>query len=141
MYKTAVDTRSLVSPADVTVLQQMQRVLPTGSIVMSDSLDDAGWWMAALTTLTPLVPNASFAAFGTLDTPLDVALSNACTDPAGAEAALRAAQPDAVFIGALNVADPLYPWNVNCIARLPDLRLIASAPYRDRVAAAFAVTK
>ena len=48
VYKTAVDTRSLVSPADVTVLQQMQRVLPTGSIVMSDSLDDAGWWMAAL---------------------------------------------------------------------------------------------
>ena len=86
VYRTEVNTRSLVSPADLAVLQRMQQVLPKGAIVMSDGGDDAGMWMAALTTLTPLVPNGF--AWGSLDMPLDVALSKACTDPAGAEAAL-----------------------------------------------------
>jgi hypothetical protein len=139
VYRTEVNTRSLVSPADLTVLQRMQQVLPKGAIVMSDGGDDAGMWIAALTTLTPLVPNGF--AWGSLDTPLDVALSKACTDPAGAQAALAQSHTDAVFIGALNIATPLYPWNVDCIARLPDLRIIASAPWYGAVATGFAVVK
>jgi hypothetical protein len=139
VYRNEVNTRSLVSPADLAVLQRMQQALPKGALVMSDGGDDAGMWIEALTTLTPLVPNGF--AWGLLDTPFDVALSRACTDPAGAEAALAQSHTDAVFIGAVNIATPLYPWNVNCIARLPDLRVIASAPWYGSVAAGFAVVK
>jgi hypothetical protein len=139
VYRTEVNTRSLVSPADLSVLHRMERALPTGAIVMSDGGDDAGMWMSTLTTLTPLVPNGF--AWGSLDTPLDVALSHACTDPSGAEAAIALAHTDAVFVGALDIAVQLYPWNEQCIAQLPDLRLIASARWYGGVAAGFAVVK
>ena len=139
VYRNEVNTRSLVSPADLSVLQRMERALPKGAIVMSDGGDDAGMWTAALTTLTPLVPNGF--AWGSLDTPLDVALSHACTDPAGAEAAITLAHTDAVFVGALDIAVQLYPWNEACIAQLPDLRLIASGHWYGGVAAGFAVVK
>lgn len=139
VYGNEVNTRSLVSPADLSVLQRMERALPKGAIVMSDGGDDAGMWTAGLTTLTPLVPNGF--AWGSLDTPLDVALSHACTDPAGAEAAIALAHTDAVFVGALDIAVQLYPWNEDCIARLPDLRLIASERWYGGVAAGFAVVK
>jgi hypothetical protein len=33
------------------------------------------------------------------------------------------------------------PWNVNCIARLPNLRLVTSAPWQGSMAAAFAIIK
>ena len=46
---------------------------------------------------------------------------------------------DVVFVGSRRVSDPLYPWNVDCIARLNDVRLIASAPWLNTMAAAFAV--
>lgn len=139
VYKNEVNTRSLVSPADLRVLQRMEQVLPKGAIVMSDGGDDAGMWLSALTTLTPLVPNGF--AWGTLDTPLDIALSNACTDPAAAEAAIRGTNADAVFVGSLDIAAQLYPWDSTCLARLPNLRLIASAPYYGKTAEGFAVTR
>ena len=139
VYRTEVNTRSLVSRADLTVLHRMEQVLPKGAIVMSDGGDDAGMWMAALTDFTPLVPNGF--AWGSLDTPLDLALSKACSDPAGAEAAITRAKPDAVFVGALHIAVQLYPWDVNCIAKLPDLRLITSVPEYGTIAAGFAVVK
>jgi hypothetical protein len=136
-YSTEVATRSIVSPADVTVLQRMSAILHRSAIVMSDGGDDAGMWLAALSSLTPQVPNGF--AWNTLDTPLDIDLQNACTDPAAAEAAL--AKVDALFIGSLDIASPMYPWNLSCIARLPDLRLIASAPWNGKVAAGFVVIK
>ena len=139
VYTNEINTRSLVSPADLTVLQELEQRLPRGAIVMSDGGDDAGMWMAALTTLTPLVPNGF--DWGTLDTPLDVALSNACEDPGAAEAALRDSKADAVFVGALMITAPRYPWSLTCLASLPDLRLIASAPYRGAIAAGFDVIK
>lgn len=139
VYRNEINTRSLVSPADLTVLNRMEQLLPKGAIVMSDGGDDAGMWISGLTTLTPLVPDGF--AWGSLDTPLDVALSNACTNPARAEEAITNAMTDAVFVGALDIATPLYPWNVNCLAQLPDLRLIASAPYYGNVSAGFEVVK
>jgi len=139
VYRNEINTRSLVSPADLRVLQRMEQVLPKGATVMSDGGDDAGMWMGALTTLTPLVPNGF--AWGSLDTPLDVALSNACTDPAGAEAAIRSANADAVFVGSLDIAVQLYPWNITCLAQLPNLRPIASAPYYGKTAEGFAVIR
>ena len=57
VYKPEVATRSLVSPADVTVLNRMGEMLPKGAVVMNDGGDDAGEWLAALTDFTPLTPN------------------------------------------------------------------------------------
>jgi hypothetical protein len=137
VYKNEVATRSLVTPADLSVLSSMSKTLPKGTIVLTNGGDDAGMWMAGLTDLDPLVPNGY--SFGALDIPFETALANACTDPATAEAAV--AQADAVFVGSLRIASPLYPWNVNCIARLPNLRLIASAPWGATTAAGFTVIK
>jgi len=139
VYQHEVATRSLVSPADVTVLNRMGEVLPKGAIVMNDGGDDAGEWLAALTDFTPLTPNGF--AWRTLDTPLDVDLENACADPAAAEVAIQQAHPDAIFMGSLEIVPPQYPWNFNCISRLPDLRLIVSVPANGTVSAAFAVVK
>ena len=136
-YRYEIATRSLVTPADLSVLSSMSRTLPKGSLVLTNGGDDAGMWMAGLTDLNPLVPNGY--SFGELDVPLETALENACTDPAAAEAA--AAQADAVFVGSLRIAAPLYAWNVNCIASLPNLRLIASAPWGGTKAAGFTVIK
>jgi hypothetical protein len=137
VYKNEIATRSLVTPADLSVLSAMSKMLPQGSLVLTNGGDDAGMWMAGLTDLYPLVPNGY--SFGALDIPFETALANACTDPATAEAAV--AQTDAVFVGSLRIASPLYPWNVNCIARLPNLRLIASAPWGGTMAAGFTVIK
>jgi hypothetical protein len=139
VYQHEVATRSLVSPADVTVLNRMGDVLPKGAIVMNDGGDDAGEWLAALTDFTPLVPNGF--AWKSLDTPLDVDLENACTDPDAAESAIQQSHADAVFMGSLHIVPPLYPWNFSCISRLPDLRLIVSVPGDGAVSAAFAVIK
>ena len=106
---------------------------------MNDGGDDAGEWLAALTDYTPLVPNGF--AWKSLDTPLDVDLENACTDPDAAESAIQQAHADAVFIGSLDIVPPQYPWNFSCISRLPDLRLIVSVPGNGTVSAAFAVIK
>jgi hypothetical protein len=137
VYKNEVATRSLVTPADLNVLASMSKMLPKGTLVLTNGGDDAGMWMAGLTDLNPLVPNGY--SFGALDVPFETALANACTDPVTAEAAV--AHADAVFVGSLRIASPLYPWNVNCIARLPNLRLIASAPWNGMMAAGFAVVK
>lgn len=139
VYQHEVATRSLVSPADVTVLNRMGSVLPKGAIVLSDGGDDAGEWLAALTDFTPLVPNGF--AWKSLDTPLDVDLENACADPAAAEAAIQQSHADAVFMGSLRIVPPVYPWNFSCISSLPDLRLIVSVPSNGTVSAAFAVIK
>jgi hypothetical protein len=139
VYKHEVATRSLVSPADVTVLHRMSEVLPKGALVMNDGGDDAGEWLAALTDFTPLTPNGF--AWKTLDTPLDVDLENACSDPAAAESAIQQAHPAAIFMGSLNIVPPVYPWKFSCLAQLPDLRLIVSVPGNGAVSAAFAVIK
>ena len=139
VYQHEVATRSLVSPADVTVLDRMGEVLPKGAIVMNDGGDDAGMWLAALTDFTPLTPNGF--AWSPLDTPLDIDLENACADPAAAEAAIQQANPDAIFMGSLDIVPPEYPWNFTCISRLPDLRLIVSVPGNGTVSAAFSVIK
>jgi hypothetical protein len=138
VYRHEVATRSLVSPADVTVLTRMSEVLPKGAIVMNDGGDDAGEWLTALTEFTPLTPNGF--AWSALDTPLDIALENACSDPGGAEAAIQQVHPAAIFMGSLDIVPPMYPWNFGCVSRLPDLRLIVSVPSNGTVSAAFAVT-
>jgi hypothetical protein len=136
-YKNEIATRSLVSPADVSVMSAMSKLLPKGSLVLTNGGNDAGMWMAGLTDLNPLVPNGYSDL--ALDDPYEIALQDACSDPATAEAAVTRA--DAVFIGALSIASPLYRWNVSCLERLPNLRLIAAAPYDGTIAAGFVVVK
>jgi hypothetical protein len=94
-------------------------------------------WLTGLTDLTPLVPNGF--EFGTLSVPLDVALADACVDPAFAVRAIQQVKAGALFVGAERIAAPEYPWDVTCIARLPNLRLITSVPWDGTSAAAFAV--
>jgi hypothetical protein len=113
--------------------------LPKQTLVMTDGGDDAGMWLSGLTDLTPVVPNGF--EFGTLSLPLLVALSNACSDPAFAVEQLDKVHTDVIFVGAHRIAMPEYPWDVSCIASLPDVHLIASAPWGDTEAAAFAVTR
>lgn len=135
LYQRSVVNRSLSSPADLTVMNRMSALLPKGTLVLTDADTDAGKWMGALTDLTPLVPD-QFEG-GPLATPLVAALSSACTDPAAAEQAL--AHVDAVFVGSHHLPIGFFPWNVDCIARLPDLRQIASEPWEGTRAAAFVV--
>jgi hypothetical protein len=142
-YHTAVNTRSLVVPADLTVLQTLTADYPSKTVVMTNGNNDAGMWITGLTDLTPMVPNGFEE--GSLSLGLDVALANACTDPGDAVAAIEResalTNASIVFIGAHTIASPMFAWKVSCIAKLPDLRLITSAPWQGSTAAAFAVVK
>jgi hypothetical protein len=137
VYRNEVATRSIVSPADLSVLSSLQRQLPPGALVLTNGGNDAGMWMAALTDLNPLVPNGYSG--GALDVPYEVALENACNSPEVAEAMV--ARVDAVFVGSLDIASPADLWNVQCISKLSNLRLIASAPYNGTISAAYEVIK
>jgi hypothetical protein len=139
VYQVAVQTRSLVTPADLKLMQTMSSTLPKGSVVITDGNDDAGMWLAGLTDLTPLVPNG--LELGTLSVPLDVALADACVDPSFAVTAIERVHADALYVGAQRISAPEYPWDVQCIARLPDLRLIEAIPWDGTEAAVFAVIK
>ena len=132
-----------MTPADITVLKTLTDSYPSTTVVMTNGGNDAGMWLAGLTDLTPMVPNGF--EYGTLSVPLDVALSNACTDPADAEIAIERdaglTGASIIFMGAQSIPVPLFGWSVTCIAKLPDLRLITSAPWHGSMAAAFAITK
>ena len=137
VYRVGVATRSIVSPADLSVLSSLQRQLPPGALVLTNGGNDAGMWIAALTDLNPLVPNGYSG--GALDVPFEVALENACNSPEVAEAMV--ARVAAVFVGSRHIASPEDLWNVNCISKLSNLRLIASVPSNGTVSAAFEVIK
>ncbi|MGA7987078.1 MAG: DUF6541 family protein [Candidatus Dormiibacterota bacterium] len=139
VYQAEVLTRSLVTSADLTLMREISSTLPKETIIATDGGDDAGMWMAGLTDLTPLVPNG--LEFGTLSLPLDVALADACVNPSFAVTAIARVHADAIYVGAQRIPGAEYPWDVNCIARLPDLRLVASVPWDGTVAAVFAVIK
>jgi hypothetical protein len=139
VYHNEVLTRSLVTPADLTVMKTMTTTLPKGTVVITDGGDDAGMWLTALTDLTPLVPNGF--EYGTLSLPLDVALEDACSNPGFAEEAIARVPATVVFVGAQRMPGALYPWDVSCISSLPDLRLLTAVPWNGTVAAAFEVIK
>lgn len=143
VYRNAVVTRSLVTPADLTVLKKITDTYPPSTVVMTNGGNDAGMWMTALTDLTPLVPNGF--EYGLLSLPLDVALSNACTAPVDAEDAIaqfaKVAPVALVFIGAHSLPTPTDNWSLPCIAKLSNLRLVTSAQSNGSTAAAFAVIK
>lgn len=142
VYQHAVATRSLVTPADLNVLNTLTDDYPSTTVVMTNSGNDAGMWIAGLTDLTPMVPNGFES--GALTLPLDIAVSKACSDPADAAAAIQheadLTGAGILFMGAHTIPSPMNPWSVTCIAKLPNLRLITSAPWQGSMAAAFAIT-
>jgi hypothetical protein len=143
VYRNAVITRSLVTPADLTVLKTITDEYPPSTVVMTNGGNDAGMWMTALTDLTPMVPNGS--EYGTLSLPLDVALADACTDPADAAEAVthyaEVAKTVIIFIGAHSIPVTTDNWDLPCVAKLSNLRLITSATWQGSKAAAFLVIK
>ena len=140
-YKGAVVTRSLVTPADLTVLKATETKYPPGTVIMTNGGNDAGMWMTALSDLTPMVPNGF--EYGTLSLPLDVALTDACADPAEAEAAVtlyaHLGNAKLIFIGAHSLPTPNDNWSLPCVAKLSNLRLVTSAPWQGSTAAVFAI--
>jgi hypothetical protein len=142
-YRNAVITRSLVTPADLTVLKTTMTKYPPGTVIMTNGGNDAGMWMTGLTDLTPMVPNGS--EYGTLSLPLDVALANACTDPADAEAEVahyaQLGNATLLFIGAHSLPSPMYNWSLPCVAKLTNLRLVTSSPWQGRTAAVFSIVR
>ncbi|MBJ7596034.1 MAG: hypothetical protein JF886_14480 [Candidatus Dormibacteraeota bacterium] len=137
VYQRAVVDRATATPADVAVLARMSAALPKGSLVLTDGLNDAGIWVLSLTDLTPLVPPGSEG--GALSLPLLAALSHACDDPAAAVAALQ--NVAAIFVGSHTIPGSAYPWRADCIAQLPGVRKVASAPWQGTEAAGFAVSR
>jgi hypothetical protein len=119
-----LSTQVRVSAQDVSVIQALGATLPPGSVILNDGTFDAGQWITALTHDAEAEPK-SYAASDPNDWRL-VAMSGACSDPAGAERALDGM--GAVFVGP-QLAGPSnpHPWSVGCLASLPDLRLVAGS--------------
>ena len=137
VYRAEVRDRALVSAADVDVMAAMSQALPPAAIVLADSHDDAGTWIAALTADYALVPNG---LEGQPPGEATVkALQAACSDPAGATAVLSHA--DAIFVGARRLPGADDTWDVACIMRLPSVTLIAQAGPADARASAFRIHK
>jgi hypothetical protein len=134
-YQRSIALRATATPADVAVLDSMSARLPRGALVLTDGVTDAGIWVSSLTDLIPLVP-AGYED-GALSVPLVGALAEACVNPTAAEAALQ--KVAAVFVGSHHLAGRADAWDPQCIARLPDVRQIAAAPWQGTEAAAFAV--
>jgi hypothetical protein len=119
-----LSTQVRVSAQDVSVIQALGAKLPPGSVILNDGTFDAGQWITALTHDTEAEPK-SYAVSYPNDWRL-VAMSHACSDPAGAERALDGM--GAVFVGP-QLAGPSnpHPWSAGCLASLPDLRLVAGS--------------
>ena len=114
------------SDADVAALAAMDRMLPPGTVVLTQSQVDAGQWTDALTRdveWAPLLYARNYVEAGSLVSALDpraIAMAQACDDPAAARAALQGI--GAVFVGSR--PDPAAPhqWQASCIAALPGVR-------------------
>lgn len=126
-----------VTSADLTVLSEMKDMLPSGSIVLTDGEDDGVIWVGALT------PQVAFMTKGWInDHPDDshfVAVQNACSDPAAASRALL--DVDAVFLRSKHIITANHPWKLDCVSRIPGLRLLAQATRGGKTAAVFAVDR
>jgi hypothetical protein len=119
-----VSTQLRISAQDVSVIQALAAKLPAGAVILNDGTFDAGQWITALTHDVEAEPKSYSASY-----PDDwrlVAMSQACSDPAGAELALDGMR--AVFVGPRS-GGPVdtHPWSAACIAALPDLRLVAGS--------------
>jgi hypothetical protein len=123
LFSAEKAAHTAASAADIAVLHRLAAVLPPGSTVLTEGLDDAGQWVGALTPDVPFF-STDYARSHADDLRL-VALANACQDPAAAAAVLRGV--DAVFVGAVQVDGARHPWSARCLQAVPGLRAVAGS--------------
>ena len=132
------------SDADVAALAAMDRALPAGTLVLSDTGADGGQWIDVLTRdveWAPLSFQRTFVAAGTIRPATDpkvAALAHACDDPAAARAAL--AGIGAVYVGSeQGDQEATVRWNASCIAALPGVHPLVRSTVGGRTATVYAV--
>jgi hypothetical protein len=141
--RTAVDSGARSTDADVAALTDMDRMLPPGSLVLTQGPVDAGQWTDVLTRdveWAPLQYERNFVRTGTIlpaADPRDAALHQACYDTAAARQALQGI--GAVFVGSLPNRRAGEPWDASCIAALPGVREAADVTVGGRTARVFIV--
>lgn len=133
LYTSEKALHVAATPSDVSVIERLGAVLPHGSVVLTEGVDDAGQWIGALTQDVPFF--STDYARGHFDDARIVLLSQACIDPQRAATVLDGV--DAVFVGADRVARARHPWSADCLRRVPALRPIG----QDGASAAFVVVR
>ena len=125
LNQQAVATLARSADADRTALAAMDRMLPAGSLVLTQGAIDAGQWTDVLTHDIPWAPLAFTRGFvqsggiPLLDTRGRM-LAAACDDPERARAALDGVA--AIYVGARPDSRWRNPWRASCIAALPGVR-------------------
>jgi len=143
--RSSVAGSTLTSPADVAALAAMDRALPPGTTVLTDTGADGGQWVDVLTRdveWAPLSFTRNYVRAGSIQPAVDPkvdALAHACDDPSAARAGLSGI--GAVFVGtrAQSDAAPLR-WDASCIAALSGVRELAHAGDGSSSAWVFAVS-
>lgn len=129
--------------ADMAALLAMDRMLPAGTVVLTEGRYDSGQWTDAVTRdleWAPLAYSRGVLEGGSIPLLDDsaIAIGHACKDPAAAHAVLPPI--GAIFVGARREPGSPAPWKASCIAALPDVREIASFTADGRTAHVFVVT-
>jgi hypothetical protein len=109
------------SNEDVAVIHTLASHLRPGSVVLNNGVVDAGQWFDALTSDVDAVPESYVQEYP--DNWKVVALANACSKPARAEAALDGVQ--AIFVGSRPDRAYGQPWSATCVASIPGVHLVA----------------
>jgi hypothetical protein len=129
--------------ADVAALAAMDRALPPGTLVLTDTGADGGQWIDVLTRdveWAPLAFTRGYVRAGSIVPATDpkvAALAAACDDPRAARAALNGV--GAVYVGSM--PDPSVPvrWDAACIAALPGVHQAARVTVDGHTATVFSV--
>ncbi len=143
--RDAVAAEDVTGDADIAALTAMDRVLPPGTVVLTQGRFDSGQWLDAVTRdveWAPLAYSRGVLKGGSIPLLDDraLALGAACTDPARARAALDGI--GAVYVGAVvthGSAKSPAPWKASCIAALPGVTQVVSVTAGGRTARVFRV--
>jgi hypothetical protein len=117
--------------ADVAAIAAMDRALPPGTRVLSDTGVDGGQWIDVLTRdveWAPIAFTRGYIKAGSIAPAVDPkvgAIAQACSAPAAARAALSGI--GAVFVGSHQQYDAKVRWDASCIAALPGVHELARA--------------
>ncbi|HXA27461.1 MAG TPA: DUF6541 family protein [Candidatus Angelobacter sp.] len=148
-WRTLTDMQASVAgathtgDADVQALAAMDRALPPGTLVLTDTGADGGQWIDVLTRdveWAPLAFTRGFVRAGGVEPAVDprvAALAAACHDPAAARAALNGI--GAVFVGSMPDPAVATHWDTACIAALPGVHQAARASMDGRTATVFTI--
>jgi hypothetical protein len=128
--------------ADMAALTAMDRMLPPGTVVLTQGRFDAGQWTDAVTRdleWAPLAYSRGVLEGGSIILLDDRgrALGAACSDPVRARQALDGL--GAVYVGSKLEPGSPAPWKASCIARLPGVTEVVHATSGGRTAHVFIV--